>query len=217
MQFCKNHKRKQQKILSLCTPPCPCQSWATHRSQHLNAFSKVPDEGHDGHLLHEPLNFTELHHEPVFIRQVFQGLPFPLIEPKHFYLILSWQEPHQTFYKVYRQGLQVKSEDRSGHVSVRKRTSSPSGPAHGWADVCSRLMSTDVNMHAGAGSWLCIEDLHWSFLETWTTTATISFQGTSSSKPLGTTNKWQEEKGEGRLNVWWLNGSRTFFRHVKYC
>lgn len=113
------------KQFSTSLDALPCQSRCTHRSQHLNAFSKVPDEGHDGHLLHEPLNLTELHHKPVFIRQVLQGLPFPLIEPEHFHLILSWQEPHQTFYKVYRQCLQVKSEDRCGHVSVREKTSCP--------------------------------------------------------------------------------------------
>lgn len=214
MQFCENHKRKQQKFYPFA-PPCPCQSWATHGSQHLNAFSEVPDEGHDGHLLHEPLNFTELHHEPVFIRQVFQGLPFPAIEPKHFYLILSWQEPHQTFYKVYRQGLQVKSEDRSERASVRERTSSLvwSSSCMSW---CLQQASVYRCAHAGAGSWLCIKDLHWSFLETWSTTATLSFQAISSPKPLETTNKWQEEKAKGRLNFWWLSGSRTFLRHVKY-
>lgn len=146
-------------------------SRSTHRSQHLNAFCEVPDEGHNGHLLQEPLDFTELHHEPVFVRQVLHGLPLPLVEPEHFHLILSWQEPHQTFHKVYRQCLQVKSEDRCGLVSVGEKpptlsTTPPSGPAPkppspfftvGW--WCCPCATT--------GSWLCLQYSHWSFLKTW--------------------------------------------------
>lgn len=98
--------------LSFVYPPLPCQSWSTHRSQHLNALCEVPNEGHDGHLLHEPLDLAELHHEAVLIRQALQGLPLPLVETEHFDLILSWQEPHQTLNKVNRECLQVKPETR---------------------------------------------------------------------------------------------------------
>lgn len=64
-------EEKKDPLSLWTTPPCPRavphQRWSTHRSQHLKAFSKVPNEGHDSHLLHEPLDLTELHHEPVFV------------------------------------------------------------------------------------------------------------------------------------------------------
>lgn len=75
----------------------------SHRREHLHTLAEVADERHDGHLLHEPLNFTELHHEAVFVRQALNGLALLLKLPHDFDLILCGLEAHQTLHKVHRQ------------------------------------------------------------------------------------------------------------------
>lgn len=75
----------------------------SHRREHLHALTEVPDEGHDGHLLHETLDFAELHHEAVLIRQALQRLAFLLKLPQDFNLILCGLEAHQALHKVHRQ------------------------------------------------------------------------------------------------------------------
>lgn len=72
-----------------------------HRGQHLDAFCKVAYKGHDGHFLHQPLDLAELHHEPVFVGQVLDGFPFPLVEPQHFHFVLGGQEPHEAFHEIH--------------------------------------------------------------------------------------------------------------------
>lgn len=75
----------------------------SHRCEHLHALAEVADEGHDGHLLHEPLDFAELQHEAVLVRQALQRLALLLELPQDFNLILRGLEAHQTLYEVHRQ------------------------------------------------------------------------------------------------------------------
>lgn len=75
----------------------------THRREHLNALTEVADEGHDGHLLHEPFDLTELHHEAVLVRQAFQRLALLFELPQDFDLVLCGLEAHQTLHKVHWQ------------------------------------------------------------------------------------------------------------------
>lgn len=67
---------------------------ASYRREHLHALAEVADERHDGHLLHETFDFTELHHEAVLICQALQWLALLLELPQDFDLILRGLEAH---------------------------------------------------------------------------------------------------------------------------
>ena len=83
---------------------------SSHRREHLHALAEVADEGHDGHLLHEPLDFTELHHEAVLICQALQGLALLLKLTQDLDLVFCGLETHQTLHIVHRQGAEVEAE-----------------------------------------------------------------------------------------------------------
>lgn len=82
-----------------------------HRREHQHAFAEVADEGHDSHLLHEPFDLAELHHEPVLIGQTFHRLALFLKLPQDFDLILRGLEAHQALHKIHRQSPQVKPKN----------------------------------------------------------------------------------------------------------
>lgn len=79
----------------------------THRREHLDALAEVSDKGHDGHLLHEPLDLTELHHEAILVRQAFQRLALLFKLPQHLDLVLRGLEAHQALHEIHRQSPEV--------------------------------------------------------------------------------------------------------------
>ena len=94
------------------------KSPGSHRREHLYALTEVADERHDGHLLHEPLDLTELHHEAVLVRQALHRLALLLELPQDFNLVLRGLEAHQTLHEVHRQGSQVKAKRRGGRKDI---------------------------------------------------------------------------------------------------
>lgn len=88
---------------------------ASHRREHLDALAEVADEGHDGHLLHEALDLTELHHEAVLIRQALQRLALLLELPQDLDLVLGGLKAHQTLHEVHWQRAQVEAARRGGY------------------------------------------------------------------------------------------------------
>lgn len=109
-----------------------CSFWAkhlqeyrvnTHRREHLDALAEVSDEGHDGHLLHEPLDLTELHHEAILVRQAFQRLALLFKLPQHLDLVLRGLEAHQALHEIHRQSPEVEPRWRENN----------------WVLICSQI------------------------------------------------------------------------------
>lgn len=94
-----------------------------YRSEHLNALGEIPQECHDGHLLHETLDLAELDHEAILICQVLQRSAFLLVLTQNFQLRFRWNEPHQTLHEIHRQRPQVKPYTHT-HTHIKALSSS---------------------------------------------------------------------------------------------